>query len=244
MRVLLYRATAWIARYVGVWVVALFAWFVSTGYFLFRPRRVRTSIRFYRAVFPARGRAYALWLTWKQFHHFAGVFAERVRLERGGDVALESEGWSHLTEAKRGGVLLMSHVGNWEVAARLFQNRGLNLLLYVGAKPKEQMEGQQKRDLKQDGVELVVASADDHSPFSSLDGLRFLKRGGFVALPGDRTLGVGERTVAVRFMGHRCERSPPRPTIWRWWREPLCSSSLRCASAADGFASWPHPPLT
>ena len=65
MRGLLYRLFVGASRWVGVCVVAAFAWVVSTGYFLFRRSRVRESVRFYEALFPGRGRSHARRLAWR-----------------------------------------------------------------------------------------------------------------------------------------------------------------------------------
>ena len=55
------------------------------------------------------------------------------------DIAYTSEGLEHLEQAlqkKSGGILLMSHMGNWEIAAHLLkrEQQGLRLLLYMGVK--------------------------------------------------------------------------------------------------------------
>ena len=46
---------------------------------------------------------------------------------------------------KTGAILLMSHIGNWELAAQTLNKKGLPIMLYLGAKHKEQIEHIQKR---------------------------------------------------------------------------------------------------
>ncbi len=222
MRGIFYRILSWFGRAVGVWFVAAFAWLVSTGYFLFRPGRVATSVRFYRALHPERGTGHALRCTWRQFHHFAGVFAERLRLASAVDSPLPNrelqradfscteDGLDHLAraaEAKTGAILVMSHVGSWEIGARLLQRRGFPLQLHMGIKAREQIERLQKSDLRRDGVEVLAAASAEASPFDLVEGLRFLRAGGFVSLAADRARGEPGRTVAVRFLGHEVRLS-------------------------------------
>jgi len=219
---LFYRILSWFGRRVGVWFVAAFAWLVSTGYFLFRPGRVATSVRFYRALHPDRGAGHALRCTWRQFHHFAGIFAERLRLAAAvdcpprnrklqrADFSFTEDGLDHLAraaEAKTGAILVMSHVGSWEIGARLLQRRGFPLQLHMGIKEREQIERLQKSDLRRDGVQVLAGESAEASPFDLVESLRFLRKGGFVSLAADRSRGGPGRTVAVRFLGHEVQLS-------------------------------------
>ena len=204
MRGLLYRLFVGASRWVGVWVVAAFAWVVSTGYFLFRRSRVRESVRFYEALFPGRGRSHARRLAWRQFHSFAALFAERVRLRSEAPFEVEEEGLEALRAALddgKGAVLVMSHVGSWEIAARLLRRRGFRVLLHMGAREREQVERLQKTDVLGEGVEVVVATPGEGSAFDGVESLRFLRSGGFVSLPADRPRDDEARTVRVGFAG-------------------------------------------
>ena len=201
MKALIYRLLSML----GVWAVILVSWFVTTWYFVTQGARRRQSERFYRALFPEADPARARTLAWSQFHAFAGLFAERLRLARGKEPTYRSEGWEHLEAAGDtggGGIILMSHLGHWELAARLFRRKGLRLLLYLGARQKEQIEATQKADLLGDGVKLLVVDEGGKAALNSLEGLHFLKEGGFVSLPGDRVASASARTVDVSFLGH------------------------------------------
>lgn len=190
----------------GTWVFKVFSRFVSTGYFLFFPARVAIGVRFYRALFPERGRAYHLWLTWRQFHGFTDVFLDRFLLQSSDDITYTSEGWDILQKAaddKSGGIVVMSHMGNWDVAAHLLRQRGLRLLLFMGAREKEQIEKMQKESLTESGLTVVAVDKEGGSPFDILEGLRFIREGGLMSLTGDRVWTAGQRTVSVRFLGHR-----------------------------------------
>ncbi len=209
MKDFFYRCLIVLARRFGSWIFLLIAWHVATGYFLFFPRRVAVSVRFYRRLFPDRGRRYALRCAWRQYHHFVHVFLDRFRLAEGDDLPTTYEGWEHIvaaTESGRGGIILMSHVGSWEIAARLLQHYGRNhprmrLLLYLGAKHREQIERRQKKSVEQSGIRVVSVPEGGGSAMDILEGLHFLREGGLVSLTGDRLWSREQRAVTVRFAG-------------------------------------------
>ena len=220
MKDLFYRCLVALARRFGNWIFLLIAWHVATGYFLLFPRRVAVSVRFYRRLFPDRGRGHALRCAWRQYHHFVHVFLDRFRLAEGDDLPTTYEGWEHIvaaTESGRGGIILMSHVGSWEIAARLLRHYGRNhprmrLLLYLGAKHREQIERRQKNSVEESGIRVVSVPENGGSATDILEGLNFLREGGLVSLTGDRLWGRDQKAVTVRFAGGEA-RIPEIPYI-------------------------------
>ncbi|MFH2075920.1 MAG: lysophospholipid acyltransferase family protein [Pseudomonadota bacterium] len=220
MKDFFYRCLMALARRFGSWIFLLVAWHVATGYFLLYPRRVAVSVRFYRRLFPERPRRYALWCAWRQYHHFVHVFLDRFRLGEGDDLSTTCEGWEHIVAAAqsgRGGIILMSHVGSWEIAAQLLRHRGrshprMRLLLYLGAKHREQIERRQKRNVEESGIRVISVPENGGSAMDILEGLNFLREGGLVSLTGDRLWGRDQRAVTVRFAGGRA-RIPEIPYI-------------------------------
>jgi predicted LPLAT superfamily acyltransferase len=204
---LYYIFITFLSRILGPWFFKFFSRLVSTGYFLFFPGRVAIGMRFYGALFPGAGRLRRLWITWRQFHSFTDVFLDRfLLLQTSGDITTTSEGREILEQAAKnntGGIVLMSHMGNWDVAAHLLRKRGHRLLLYMGARDREQIEKMQKENLADTGLKIVAVSEEGGSPFDILEGLGFLKEGGFVSLTGDRIWTPSQRTVPVSFLGHR-----------------------------------------
>ena len=101
----------------------------------------------------------------------------------------------------RVGVLLMSHLGNWEVAARLLKKTlpDLKMMLYMGVKQQEQIEAMQKQVVRRSDIRIVAVDESGGSPFDIVESVRFLREGGLVSLTGDRVWHVGQRTVPVRF---------------------------------------------
>ena len=171
------------------------------------PRRMWNSVRFYGALFPEKAWTSHVSQAWRQYHGFTRVFMDRVLLQKPGDIHFISEGLEHLREAstqKTGGIILMSHMGNWEVAVRLLKELmpEMDLLLYMGIKHKEQIEGIQKNELDQAGIKIVAVGPEGGSPFDLVEGINLLKAGGFVSMTGDILWNKQQRSVRARFLEH------------------------------------------
>lgn len=191
------------ADFFGPWVLVLISRCIAAGYFVFSSR-VAESRRFYGALFPERGRLYHLWCTYRQYQNFTTIHLDRFLLEKSKSINFTAQGWEKLEAVigGQGGILLMSHLGNWEMAAMLLkqQQEDLRLLLYMGVKEKEGVEHQQKEDLRRAGIS-VIGAARGGSPFSSVEGIRHLRSGGLVSMAGDMARRDDKHTVRVTFLG-------------------------------------------
>lgn len=191
----------------GLWVLRAYTWTVAAGFFFLFPSRVRQSIRFYRVLFPQKGFRHHFLCAWGQYQTFAGMFIDRFLMQEGAPISVTSEGRQALQAAvtkKTGAVLLMSHLGTWEVAAHLMKRffSDAPLLLYMGEKEKERMEAVQKRDLAGRGIRIIAARQDSAAAFDLIDGVQWLRAGGLVSIAGDLPWLEGQRKVTVRFLGH------------------------------------------
>lgn len=215
MKKLSYQAALFLSRRLGLWFFRMFSWCIATGYFFLFPGRVKESLKFYGALFPKRGRAYALYCAWKQYHRFTNVYTHRFIPWAADEAQFTREGWEHLYEAvsrKTGAIVIMSHLGNWELAAQKLKEKGLPIMLYVGAKHQEQVEKLQKEKLAETGVKIVTTDEKDKSPFALLEGIQFLREGGVVSMTGDRLWG-DQSYVSVDFLGHEV-RLPDTPHLF------------------------------
>jgi predicted LPLAT superfamily acyltransferase len=202
-----YRCLIFVTRIFGTWVFDLVAQGIAAGYFCFAPRRVRVGVQFYRALFPQHSRLYALWCTWKQFRNFTSVYLDRYRLQEHGDIRHTSEGFEHIEralDAGTGGIVLMSHLGNWEVAAYIMQQKrpGIPLLLFMGKRAKDSIDRIQKGEIQERGIRVVAVEKNEEAAFDLLEGLRFLQSGGIVSMTGDRVWGADQRAVRVTMLRH------------------------------------------
>ena len=189
----------------GSWVIRFVAWWIATGYFLFLPSRRNSSVRLYQAMFPDRSSWYYLYCAWRQFHSFAGTYADWIGVDANKQEPASAQGREKLVEAGRrgtGGIILVSHLGSYEVAARAFQELGLKLLLIMGEKEAKQVARNQRETLIARGVQIQVATAQEGSPFGGLEALKFIREGGFVSIAGDLVWTDQRSLVPVRFFNH------------------------------------------
>ena len=217
MKSYFYRLLVRAAKLLGPWFFILVAKGIATGYFLFSDRRRRIGRNFYAALFPERGPAYHLFCTWKQFLHFTYVYLDRFVQREVRAIDYTVEGRQHVTgtyQEKRGGILLMSHMGNWEMAAHLLTKviPDLKLLLYMGIQDKEEIEKIQKQSVRQDGIRIIGVSQHGGSPLDIVEGLRFLQSGGLVSMAGDMVWRGDQRTVPGTFLGQSV-RLPEAPFV-------------------------------
>ena len=215
MKKLSFKVAVYFSHRLGVWFFRTFSWFIATGYFFLFPARVAHSLKFYRALFPERNFPYHLHCAWKQYHNFTNVYIHRFVAKFKDEVEFTKEGWEYLDEAvekKTGAIIVMSHIGNWELAAEMLSRKGLPIMLYLGAKHKEQVERIHKDKLAQSGVRIVTTSEKESSPFALLEGINFLREGGIVSMTGDRLWG-DQRSIKVNFLGHEV-RLPDTPHLF------------------------------
>jgi predicted LPLAT superfamily acyltransferase len=217
MKIFFYRAITAVSKILGLWFFNLMSKGVAAGYFLLNRRRREIGIRFYAAKFPNRSRNHHILCTWKQFQNFTQVFLDRFLQTEIADMRYTIDGRSYVTsllDRNEGGILLMSHMGNWEVAAHLLRKAlpNLRLMLYLGARQRQEIEKLQKQSVRKDGVHIVCVDEDGGSALDIVEAVRFLRDGGFVSMTGDRIWREDQKTVSGNFLGHSV-RLPEAPFV-------------------------------
>jgi predicted LPLAT superfamily acyltransferase len=189
----------------GSWPIRFFAWWIATGYFLFLSSRRRSSIHLYQVVFPKRSRWYYPYCTWRQFHSYAATFAERIDIDRKKGVTTLTQGKEEFVEAAKkrsGGIILMSHLGSFEIAVHAFQELKLRLLLLMGEKEAKQVARDQREAMKARGIHIQVAAPGEDSPFGGMEAIKFVREGGFVSVAGDLVWTEQRSRLPVSLFGH------------------------------------------
>jgi lauroyl/myristoyl acyltransferase len=215
MKKLPYKILFYLTHTLGLWFFRMLSWFIATGHFFLFPMRVADSLKFYGVLFSERNFFYHLWCAWRQYHKFTDVYIHRFISFDEEDIEFIREGWEYLEEAvqkKTGAILLMSHIGNWELAAQTLNKKGLPIMLYLGTKHKEQIEHIQKQILAKSGIRVVATTEDEKSPFALIEGINFLREGGIVSMTGDRLWGE-QSFVTVDFLGHEV-KLPDTPHLF------------------------------
>lgn len=205
MRAFLINVAFTASHILGSWLMRFIAWWIATGYFFFRPSRRGSSVRLYQAIFPNRSKGYCLYGAWRQFHSFSSTYADRVQLYGKGGLTTSTQGREGIVETAgrgKGGVILISHMGNYEVAVRAFQDLGLKLLIMMGEREAKQVAREQRETLVARGIRIQVTTPQEDSPFGGLEAVQFLRHGGFVAIAGDLVWTDRRSLVPVRFFDH------------------------------------------
>jgi predicted LPLAT superfamily acyltransferase len=217
VKALFYRLLVQVTKVLGPWFFLLVAKAIATGYFLFSHCRRRICRDFYAVLFPDRSRLYHLFSTWRQFCNFTHIYLDRFVQRQVRDIGYTIEGRRYVAKAheqKKGGILLMSHMGNWEMAAHLLGKviPDIQLLLYMGIRDQEEIEKIQKQSIRSDGIQIIGVSQDGGNPFDIMEAVRLLQKGGFVSLAGDVVWRPGQRTVKGTFLG-RPVQIPAAPFV-------------------------------
>ena len=247
MRELFYKILARLAGCFGPGFFSLIARGIAGGYFLCFPRRSTNSVRFYRVLYPDRRWPFHVRCAWRQFQNFTSVFLDRHLLQTTGNLDYTFEGRHHLLEALEagtGGILLMSHLGNWEVGARLLRRNipQLRLMLYVGRRTRDQIEQLQKQDLAASGIRVLAVDQEGGSTFDLVEGVAFMRSGGFVSMAGDLIWRSDQRAVEARFLGHRV-RLPEAPYMLAMVAKVPVFVFFASAAGAGGYHFSVSPPI-
>ena len=188
----------------GIYLAEFVTWCITSFYFFMPRPQVKWSMAFYQALFPGRSRLYYLLCAWRQFHHFSTSFTDRLIVENKGDIVCESIGIEHIynfSENGRRGILLMSHVGNWELAARKLAGYGINVALFVGSKQAQKIESQMKKEMLDKGLSIISVDENEDSPLNVLQALNFVRNTGFISITGDRLWSPRQKAIELDFLG-------------------------------------------
>jgi lauroyl/myristoyl acyltransferase len=202
-----YGVVSFLSRWLGTWLAWPLVWMVAGWYFVFKPQRRRLSQDLYRAIYPERSGIQHLALAWRQYRSFTTLFVDRMKFAQGREVPCQVEGREHLDKvlsSGQGAILLMSHVGNWEMASHILGREGIRLMLFMGERQSDQIERLQKSDLELQNVKIVKVAAGGGSPMDGVAALNFLREGGLVSMSGDLQW-AGERKVDASLFGRQVQ---------------------------------------
>jgi len=123
---------------------------------------------------------------------YSGPYAREVRVE----APPEIEG-ADLLPPGMGVVVLTSHFGTWEIAARLMQRFGRRVNVVMAREANPSVEAFQSAMRARYGLNVIHS---DSSPFASINMRHALQRGEVVAIQLDRS-GPGQVTRPIEFFG-------------------------------------------
>jgi predicted LPLAT superfamily acyltransferase len=190
---------AWIALRLGRWIARLLLYPVILYFLITADAARRASYEFLKCV---RGRSIHWWHVFGHFYYFAATILDRVYLlrcefERFRVAIHGRELLQRQIETGKGGILLGSHVGSFEVLRTLgVMNRGFPLKVLMDTAHNENIT----RFFH--GLNPTIAStviAPDR-PDTLVRVRESLDRGCFVGMLGDRVFGA-DKTTQCQFLG-------------------------------------------
>jgi predicted LPLAT superfamily acyltransferase len=210
MQALFYKSLMLGSKLFGNWLFRLAAGTVAAGFFIFSPRRRAVGRRFYGALYPGKSHPQLNQCTFRQFQSFTHLFLDRYLQRQNDPLRYTFEGLDYIIEAHRrgeGAILLMSHMGSWEVAAHALKKRltDLRLMLLMGIRQKEAIQKMQKESIRSDGITIVGIDQEGGSPFDIVEAVHFLRSGGLLSMAGDVVWRKDQRTITADLLGHRVQ---------------------------------------
>ena len=192
------RAIAWIAIHIGRWGARLLLYPI-TLYFVITARSARrTSYEYLKRL---RGESASWWHVFRHFHCFAATILDRVYLLRGdferfGITVHGKEIVHRQIESRKGGILLGSHLGSFELLRALGvmqQSFSLKVLM----DPLHNQNITRFFDALNREIAATVIAPD--RPDTLIRVKESLDAGCFVGMLGDRVSG-GDKTTRCQFL--------------------------------------------
>jgi predicted LPLAT superfamily acyltransferase len=210
MQALFYKSLILGSKLFGNWLFRLTAGIVAGGYFIFSPRRRAVGRNFYGTLYPGKSHQQLNYCTFRQFQSFTHLFLDRHLQRENDPLRYTFEGLDYIIDAQRceqGAILLMSHMGNWEVAAHALKRRltDMRLMLLMGIRQKEAIQKMQKESIQSDGITIVGIDKAGGSPFDIVEAVHFLRSGGLLSMAGDVVWRKDQRTITATLLGRQVQ---------------------------------------
>lgn len=169
---------------------------VCLYYLIFDRDAVSSALAYLRRRFPERGRPRLLRDTYRLFVSQGKCLVDRYAALAGRTFDFEFHGMEQFTAAgSRGFILLLAHVGNWQLALTALRNMGRPVCLLM--RPEDSPAVADYLRVSSTAAELRIV--DPESPFGGvIELLRYLSEGWIVCMMGDR--GYRFQATPVRFL--------------------------------------------
>jgi predicted LPLAT superfamily acyltransferase len=178
-------------------------WFIIPFYLLFA-RKGYKSIYYYfrrRIQLPPFK---AFLKTFRNHYLFGQIMLDRIALFAGKRNVFQinikgNEILTDLIKQKKGGILLSSHIGNFEIAGYLFNMGEAKMYGLIFGEENKNWQKYRSRILSKNNIILIPVLPDLSHMFTIIN---ILKHGEFVGMPGDRSF-HGTRIHKCEFMGQQ-----------------------------------------
>lgn len=175
-------------------------YFVCIYYLLFDREAVETALAYMRRRFPGHGRVRHLLDAYLLFVSQGKNLIDRFYVLAGGpDLKINFENREavrELTKNPRGFVLLMAHLGNWQMLMTALKQFNRKVHLLMRPEDNEAVAGSLKMNAGAENVAIISSEDPLASIVAVMDAIR---EGGIVSIMGDRSYSF--TSVDVKFLG-------------------------------------------
>lgn len=217
-----YRIFIAVLQKMGVRSAYVLLSFVSLYYFLFAWKSSRYILYYFRQRL-GYGYFKSLVALYKNYYAFGQSLIDKITIMTGGanQFSFDFDGEEHMHEMvsmQKGGLLLSSHVGNWEAAGHLLDrlNTRINVVMFDGEHQKVKdyltsVTGERKAN--------IIVIKNDLSHIYEID--QALKNNELVCMHADRFV-EGNRTMDIDFLGAPAKFPAGPFIIAAQFKVPVC----------------------
>lgn len=211
------RFMVWAYKLAGRWFFNLCLLPVITYFFLFRQEERRASIDYWKTLkaYTKDIRGFNCILSFKQFWLFGQALIDKLAVWMGEysmqDIDVHNaKVFDDLLARKQGGVLLISHLGNFEITrclSALHQDVQLTVLMH-----SKHAENFNRVLAKYTGARQVeVLEVTEITPITAMQLSEKVEAGGYIAIAADRVpVGSVENSLSIKLLGREA-RLPVGP---------------------------------
>ncbi|WP_394240132.1 hypothetical protein [Halopseudomonas laoshanensis] len=207
-----------VQRRLGRWPFQIVLWPVILWYFLTQGTARQASQRYLVRIDPqlAHRPAARWWRSYRHFLSFGSALMDKVEAWSGAIAKKRLRGdgfdrFSSTIEQGRGGIVLVAHHGNLDIANSLARyHPGLNMTVLMHTRNAgkfnlmlEKVTGQARPD---------ILEVTEITPVTAQEMAERISRGGFIVIAADRIPMSGERMRALSFLGDQA-RFPEGPFL-------------------------------
>lgn len=199
-----YKIFIWILKYTNIRIAYFLLYFVALWFFLLLDKK---PTRFYFRNILGYFRLKSFFSIYKNYYLFGQILIDKIAILAGFSnkftFNFDGEHYLHqMAEEKTGGVLVGSHLGNWEIAGQLLEriNSKVHILMFDGM--QQQIKDLMNHVIDKKNIGLILIKEKDSTHLNQI--AEALKRKEIIAMHGDRFL-PGANTVSISFLGYQAE---------------------------------------
>lgn len=199
-----YRIFIFLLKHVGIRAAYGLLLLVSPYFVLFVPKARKPMYFYFNRIMgfsPLKSVRYLF----KNNYVFGQVLIDKVALMSGisSRFTFEFDGEEHLHKmaAEKGGFIIGSHMGNWEIAGQLLKRINTNVHIVMLESEHEKIKSMLDEVMTEKSMHIIPIKDDLSHLFAIREAM---KKNELIAIHGDRFL-PGSKTISMNFMDHEAD---------------------------------------